>query len=235
MVAGVDSGFNRVLVVDDEASIRELVSTVLRYEGYAVETCATGSEALRAVTDTDPHLVVLDVMLPDFDGFEVQRRLRRAGKTTPVIFLTARGDTEDRVHGLTIGGDDYVSKPFSLDELVARVRAVLRRRFGEQETGRLVFHDLELDDERHEVRRGGAVIDLTPTEFKLLRMLLRNPGRVLTRAQILDHVWAYDFGGESNVVETYISTLRRKIDSGRPAMIQTVRGIGYSLRDPRPE
>ena len=198
----------RVLVVDDEDSIRELVSTVLRYEGFDVATAATGREALDEAEKFRPHLMILDVMLPDFDGFEIQKRLQESGQRIPVVFLTARDAVEDRVRGLTIGGDDYLTKPFSLDELVARIRAVLRRTHERGESGPIVIEDLELDEMAHEVRRGNRVIDLTPTEFKLLRFLMRNPRRVLSKAQILDHVWEYDFGGDGNIVETYISYLR---------------------------
>jgi two-component system OmpR family response regulator len=219
----------RVLVVDDEESISRLVSTVLRYEGFAVETAASGRDAIAAVTEFAPDLVVLDVMLPDLDGFEVHRRL---GGTVPVIFLTARGTTEDLVHGLTLGADDYVPKPFSLDELVARVRAVLRRTQGARAGSVLRFADLELDEDTRQVRRAGELVALTPTEFNLLRFLLANAGRVLSKAQIMDHVWSYDFRGDGNVVETYISYLRRKVDRVDPPLIQTVRGFGYALRLP---
>ncbi len=222
----------RVLVVDDEESIVQLLCTALRYEGFATASAATGREALTRAADFRPDLVLLDVMLPDIDGFEVHRRLSGASAgRLPVVFLTARRDTDDRVRGLTIGADDYVVKPFSLEELIARVRAVLRRTRGEGDaTPRLAVEDLELDDETREVRRGGRLIELTPTEFSLLRYLLANAGRVLSKAQILDHVWSYDFGGDSNVVETYISYLRKKIDRDAPPLIQTVRGFGYSLR-----
>lgn len=220
----------KVLVVDDEPSIRELVTTVLRYEGFDVASAETGRQALAEVERFRPNLVVLDVMLPDLDGFEVQRRLNEAGRRVPVVFLTARDAVEDRVRGLTIGGDDYLTKPFSLDELVARIRSVLRRTSDAEGTGPIVVDDLELDETTHEVIRGGEVIELTPTEFKLLRFLMRNPRRVLSKAQILDHVWEYDFGGDGNIVETYISYLRRKVDQGRPKLIHTVRGVGYSIR-----
>lgn len=224
----------RIVVIDDEPSIRELVSTVLRYEGYEVHVGEDGGGALRLIDEADPQLVILDVMMPELDGFAVQQRLGALGRGIPVIFLTARDAVEDRVRGLTAGGDDYITKPFSLEELVARVRAVLRRHQPTSAAGRLSFRDLELDEDRHEVRRDGQPVTLTRTEFKLLRFLLRHPGKVLTRAQILDHVWEYDFGGESNVVEAYISSLRRKVDAGREPLIQTVWGVGYSLRDPRP-
>jgi two-component system OmpR family response regulator len=222
----------RILVVDDEESITQLLCTALRYEGFETASAATGKEALREADAFRPDLVLLDVMLPDLDGFELHRRLTgTAQPRLPVVFLTARRETDDRVRGLTIGADDYVTKPFSLEELIARVRAVLRRTRGEDGASTtLVFDDLELDDERREVRRGGRQIELTPTEFSLLRYLLANAGRVLSKAQILDHVWNYDFGGDSNVVETYISYLRKKVDREGEPLIQTVRGFGYSLR-----
>jgi two-component system, OmpR family, response regulator len=224
----------RILVVDDEPSITDLVSTVLRYEGFEVETSATGRTALKAATSFRPHLVILDVMLPDLDGFEVQRRLAADRLRTPILFLTARDATEDKVRGLTMGADDYVTKPFSLEELVARVRAILRRTGTTAEaSSRLSFSDLELDEDSHEVWRGKRAIDLSPTEFNLLRYLLLNATTVVSKAQILDHVWRYDFGGDANVVETYISYLRRKVDVEDPKLIQTVRGVGYSIRLPR--
>jgi two-component system, OmpR family, response regulator len=223
----------RVLVVDDETNITDLVATALRYEGFEVADASDGRTALTLVSTFRPDLIVLDVMLPDLDGFEVQRRLVDDGRRTPVVFLTARDATEDKVKGLTIGGDDYVTKPFSLEELIARIRTVLRRARGAAPGGeRLRFHDLEMDDDSHEVRRGGRVIDLTATEFSLLRFLLANPRRVLSKAQILDHVWQYDFGGDPAIVETYISYLRKKIDAQEPHLIQTVRGVGYVLRLP---
>jgi len=227
-----DNG-TRVLVVDDEASITDLVALALRYEGFTVEKAATGRAALASVGRFKPDLIVLDVMLPDLSGLDVLRRLSGEGRKVPVIFLTARDATEDKVHGLTVGGDDYVTKPFSVEELVARVRAVLRRHGDEGEQGsKLTFADLELDDDAHEVRRSGHLIELTPTEYRLLRYLLANAGRVLTRNQILDHVWDYDFGGEASVLETYISYVRRKVDRFDPPLIQTVRGVGYVLRLP---
>ena len=222
----------RILVVDDEDSITQLLCTALRYEGFETASAATGREALTLAADFRPDLVLLDVMLPDLDGFEVHRRLTgsSAGRL-PVVFLTARRETDDRIRGLTIGADDYVTKPFSLEELIARVRAVLRRtRATDEPRRRMVFEDLELDEETREVRRAGRLIELTPTEFSLLRYLLSNAGRVLSKAQILDHVWNYDFGGDSNVVETYISYLRKKIDRSGEPLIQTMRGFGYSLR-----
>ncbi len=225
-----DGGEARVLVVDDEESITQLLCTALRYEGFEVESSDSGRGALQKVESFRPDLLLLDVMLPDLDGFEVQRRLPDGPGRLPVVFLTARRDTEDRVRGLTIGADDYVTKPFSLEEVIARVRAVLRRTNGSGNQRRLQYADLELDEDLHEVRRGGEVIDLTPTEFNLLRYLLSNAGRVLSKPQILDHVWHYDFGGDANVVETYISYLRKKVDVLGEPLIQTVRGVGYSLR-----
>jgi len=224
----------RVLVVDDEPNITELVAMALRYEGFSVKTAATGRAAITAVSQFSPALVILDVMLPDIDGLEVLRRLNSGGNKVPIIFLTARDATDDKVHGLTIGGDDYVTKPFSVEELMARVRVVLRRHGSTSaENGLLALADLELDDEAHEVRRNGHSIDLTNTEYRLLRYLLVNAGRVLTRSQILDHVWHYDFGGDASVLETYVSYLRRKVDRFDPPLIQTVRGVGYVLRTPR--
>ncbi|HEY3572218.1 MULTISPECIES: response regulator transcription factor [Arthrobacter] len=224
----------KLLVVDDEPNIRELLSTSLRFAGFEVVSAGNGREALAAVEAHAPDLAVLDVMLPDMDGFTVTRRLRAAGKHFPVLFLTAKDDTEDKVTGLTVGGDDYVTKPFSLDEVVARIRAVLRRTQPLLEDDEAVIRvdDLELDDDAHEVRRGGKVIELSPTEFKLLRYLMLNPNRVLSKAQILDHVWEYDFNGDASIVESYISYLRRKvdIDPDAPALIQTKRGVGYVLR-----
>ena len=224
----------RVLVVDDEANITDLVATALRYEGFDVSTAGDGRTALSLVESFRPHVIVLDVMLPDLDGFEVQRRLVERGQRAPVLFLTARAATEDKVHGLTIGGDDYVTKPFSLEELIARIRTVLRRA-GEITGGseRLRFEDLEMDEDTHEVWRGEREVELTPTEFGLLRLLLSNPRRVLSKSQILDHVWQYDFGGDASIVETYVSYLRKKVDVEQPHLIHTVRGVGYVLRLPR--
>ncbi|MCK6094627.1 response regulator transcription factor [Micrococcus sp. EYE_162] len=222
----------RLLVVDDEPNIRALLSTSLRFAGFEVRAAANGHDALEAAEEFQPDLAVLDVMLPDMDGFTVTRRLRAAGRHFPVVFLTARDGTEDKVTGLTVGGDDYVTKPFSLDEVVARIRAVLRRTASLDDDGAVLrVDDLELDDDAHEVRRGGEVVDLSPTEFKLLRYLMMNPNRVLSKAQILDHVWEYDFNGDASIVESYISYLRRKIDvGGRDRMIHTKRGVGYMLR-----
>ncbi|MHB8572878.1 MAG: response regulator transcription factor [Candidatus Dormibacteria bacterium] len=229
----MSEGKTRVLVVDDEPSITELVSMALRYEGFEVQAAASGRAALSSAREFRPELVILDIMLPDLDGLEVLRKLGDGAQRPPVIFLTARDSTEDKVKGLTVGGDDYVTKPFSVEELVARVRVVLRRHGGKQDSNRMVLQDLELDDDSHEVRRAGHVIDLTPTEYRLLRYLMANAGRVLSRSQLLDHVWSYDFGGESSVLETYISYLRKKIDAFEPPLVQTVRGVGYSLRPPR--
>lgn len=222
----------KLLVVDDEPNIRELLSTSLRFAGFEVIAASNGREALEAAEAHNPDLAVLDVMLPDMDGFSVTRKLRATGRHFPVVFLTARDETEDKVTGLTVGGDDYVTKPFSLDEVVARIRAVLRRTApAEDDEAIMVVDDLELDDDAHEVRRGGDVIELSPTEFKLLRYLMMNPNRVLSKAQILDHVWEYDFNGDASIVESYISYLRRKIDADdRPKMIHTKRGVGYLLR-----
>ncbi|NAZ84040.1 response regulator [Kineococcus sp. R8] len=226
----------RLLVVDDEPSIRELLATSLRFAGFEVTSAANGADALKLAEEVRPDLVVLDVMLPDLDGFTVTRKLRERGRPVPVLFLTARDDTVDKVAGLTVGGDDYVTKPFSLEEVVARIRAVLRRTGGGgADTGRLVFHDLELEEDSHEVRRGGRVVELSPTEFKLLRYLMLNPNRVLSKAQILDHVWDYDFNGEAGIVESYISYLRRKLDTEDvEPLIHTKRGVGYVLRVPQP-
>ncbi|MCW3027073.1 MAG: two component transcriptional regulator, winged helix family [Solirubrobacterales bacterium] len=225
---------HRVLVVDDEPNIVEVVTMALRYQGFEVESAASGREALAAVTRFKPHLMVLDVMLPDMEGFEVASRLGAQRAGVPIIFLTARDATEDKVRGLTGGGDDYMTKPFSLEELVARIRTILRRTGqASPESGRLVFEDLELDEESREVTRAGAPIELTATEYRLLRYLMLNPRRVMTRAQLLDHVWNYDFGGDGRVLETYISYLRKKLDVHGPSLIKTVRGVGYALQAPR--
>ncbi len=224
----------RILVVDDERNITELVAMALRYEGFAVEVAGNGREALARAASFKPALVILDVMLPDIDGLEVLRRLGGTASRAPIIFLTARDATEDKVKGLTIGGDDYVTKPFSIEELIARVRVVLRRHGVSQGDSRLLtVADLELDDDAHEVRRDGEVLEMTPTEYRLLRYLMVNAGRVLTRSQILDHVWNYDFGGDASVLDTYISYLRRKVDRGGTPLIHTVRGVGYVVRPPR--
>jgi two-component system OmpR family response regulator len=226
----------RLLVVDDEPNIRELLSASLRYAGFEVATAADGQQALDVAASFRPDLLVLDVMMPGLDGFAVVRRLRESGRHTPVVFLTARDAAEDKVSGLTLGGDDYVTKPFSLDEVLARIRAVLRRTASSApgpEAPRLTYADIELDEESHEVIKAGEVIGLSPTEFKLLRYLMVNAGRVLSKAQILDHVWNYDFNGEANVVESYISYLRRKVDTTEPRLLHTIRGVGYTLRLPR--
>jgi two-component system OmpR family response regulator len=225
----------RVLVVDDEPYLADLVATALRYEGFESAVAGTGAEAISQVTAFRPDLIVLDVMLPDGSGLDTCRRLRRDGCEAPVVFLTARDATEDKIAGLTVGGDDYVTKPFSLDELIARIRAVLRRtsRAGDASTARLRFADLEIDEDAYHVSRGGTPLELTPTEFKLLRYLVLNAGRVLSKRQILDHVWDYDFGGNDSVVQTYISYLRRKVDAVDPPLIHTVPRVGYVLRLPR--
>jgi len=225
-----------VLVVDDEPYIADLLSTGLRFVGFDVRTAGSGLEALTAVREWKPDLLVLDVMMPDVDGFEVTRRMRADGRETPVLFLTARDSVEDKVAGLTIGGDDYVTKPFSLEEVVARVRVLLRRRGSAlpEDDPLLRYEDLVLDEDAHEVHRAGVAIDLTPTEFSLMRYLMLNAGRVVSKSQILDHVWHYDFGGDGAVVESYISYLRRKVDAPfEVPLIRTVRGVGYSLRSPR--
>ena len=222
----------RVLVVDDEANIAELLQMALRYEGWDVAVAGTGAEAVSSARTFQPDSVVLDMMLPDFDGMEVLHRLRREQDAVPVLFLTARDAVEDRVAGLTAGGDDYVTKPFSLEEVVARLRALMRRAGAQQvaEHSVLVVGDLILDEDSREVFRDGTPVTLTATEFELLRYLMRNPRRVLSKAQILDRVWDYDFGGQANVVEIYISYLRKKIDAGREPMIHTMRGAGYVLK-----
>jgi two-component system OmpR family response regulator len=225
---------HRVLVVDDEPNIVDVITMALRFQGFEVASAATGAEALQQVREFRPHLLLLDVMLPDMEGFDVARRLGAERAKVPIIFLTARDATDDRVRGLTLGGDDYVTKPFSLEELVARIRTILRRSgVAEAESSRLVFEDLELDDDAREVTRAGEFIDLTATEYRLLRYLMLNPRRVLTRAQLLEHVWSYDFGGDARVLETYVSYLRKKLDAHGPPLIQTVRGVGYALRLPR--
>ena len=225
----------RVLVVDDEKSISDLISTSLRFVGFDVRTAATGSEALTVAEEFKPQAVVLDVMLPDLDGFEVCRQLRSEGLNIGVLFLTAKDGMEDKVAGLTIGGDDYMTKPFSLEELVARLRALLRR-IGvveiDTDDEKIRFADLELNEATHEVHRAGHLLEMSPTEFQLLRYLLINADRVVSKSQILDHVWQYDFRGDAGIVETYISYLRKKIDSFDPPLIHTVRGVGYRLRLP---
>jgi two-component system OmpR family response regulator len=229
-----DAPAHRVLVVDDEPNIVDVITMALRFQGFEVESADTGGGALEAVARFRPHLILLDVMLPDMEGFDVAERLGAQRARVPIIFLTARDETQDKVRGLTLGGDDYVTKPFSLEELVARIRSLLRRTGdAEPESSRLVFSDLELDEDTREVTRAGAPVDLTATEYRLLRYLLLNPRRVLTRAQLLDHVWEYDFGGDARVLETYVSYLRKKLDVHGPSLIQTVRGVGYALRQPR--
>ena len=230
-----DSG-PRVLVVDDEPSIVDAVATSLRYEGFTVDEAMTGRKALAQAQEDPPDLVILDVMLPDLDGLEVTRRLRADGVRVPILFLTARDALEDKIAGLTVGGDDYVTKPFALAEIVARSRAILRRvGAGDEDDGVLSFSDVEMDEAAHEVRRAGHQIQLTATEFNLLRFFLMNPRQVLSKAQILDHVWHYDFGGDANVVETYVSYLRKKLERHGPPLIHTIRLVGYTLREPAPE
>ena len=235
MTTAIDKNSQRILVVDDEASISELISTSLRFVGFDVRTAANGAEALRVAEDFKPHAMVLDVMLPDLDGFEVCKKIRNEGVDTGVLFLTAKDGMEDKVKGLTLGGDDYMTKPFSLEELVARLRALLRRTgvdHIEIDDEKMRFADLELDEATHEVRRAGELLDLSPTEFALLRYLIINADRVVSKAQILDHVWQYDFRGDMGIVETYISYLRKKVDAFEPPLIHTVRGVGYRLRMP---
>ncbi|MBD9698149.1 response regulator transcription factor [Flavimobilis sp. GY10621] len=231
-----------ILVVDDEPNIRELLATSLRFAGFEVRSAPDGGTALRLAREAAPDLVLLDVMLPDMDGFTVTRRLREKGQTMPVLFLTARDDTQDKITGLTVGGDDYVTKPFSLEEVIARIRAVLRRTHALDaldDSAVLRLADLELNEDTHEVHRAGRLVELSPTEFKLLRYLMLNPNRVLSKAQILDHVWQYDWTGDMNIVESYISYLRRKIDVAGPdgtpptPLIHTKRGVGYMLREPQ--
>jgi two-component system OmpR family response regulator len=225
----------KLLVVDDEPNIVELLSVSLRFAGFEVATARNGSEALKAAHEFRPDLLVLDVLMPGIDGLTVIRRLRQEGVHAPVVFLTAKDAIEDKVTGLTLGGDDYVTKPFSLEEVVARIRAVLRsvRASGPQSSSRLTFADIEMDEQTHEVVKKGELVALSPTEFNLLRYFMENPNRVLSKAQILDHVWHYDFGGGANVVESYVSYLRRKLDTTEPRLLHTLRGVGYVLRLPR--
>jgi two-component system OmpR family response regulator len=224
----------RLLLVDDEDNLRSMLDAALRHNGFEITSVASGRAALEAVHGVEPDLVLLDVMLPDLDGFEVCRRLRAAGQRTPVLFLTARDGTEDKVRGLTLGGDDYLVKPFSLEELVARVQAILRRAgMARDELAVLRCADLEMYDDAHRVTRAGVDVALSPTEYSLLRYLLMNQDRVLSKAQILDRVWHYDFGGDGGVVETYIGYLRRKVDTTEPRLIHTIRGVGYTLREPQ--
>jgi two-component system, OmpR family, response regulator len=224
-----------LLVVDDEPFLRDAVAASLRFLGFTVTVAPSGRQALRLARENAYDLVILDVMLPDLDGFEIVQRLRRDGNRVPVIFLTAKDAREDKVTGLTIGGDDYITKPFGLEELAARVRTVLRRTRPAPASPVLEFADLTLDQDAYEVRRAARRIDLSPTEFRLLRYFMLNPGRVLTRAQILDHVWEYDFGGSTTVVATYVAYLRRKLAGPGPELIHTQRAVGYSLRLPQPE
>ena len=225
----------RLLVVDDEPNIVELLSASLRFVGFEVATATDGTEAVTVARRNRPDLLVLDVMMPGMDGFDLVRKLRGEGLRMPVLFLTARDTTADRVAGLTLGGDDYVTKPFSLEEVIARIRAILRRAGSGTATtsAQMVFADIELDDDTHEVRKGGELIELSPTEFKLLRYFMRNPGQVLSKTQILEHVWNYNFSGDTGVIESYVSYLRRKLDTTEPRLLQTVRGVGYVLRVPR--
>ena len=231
----VNQSVQRILVVDDESSISELVATSLKFVGFDVRTASSGSQALQIAQEFKPHALILDVMLPDQNGFEVCRQIRSEGQKVGVLFLTAKDSVEDKIAGLTIGGDDYVTKPFSLEELVARLRALLRRTGVteiESDEEKIRFADLELDEATHEVRRAGNLVDLSPTEFLLLRYLMINADRVVSKSQILDHVWQYDFRGDMGIVETYVSYLRKKIDIYEPALIHTVRGVGYRLRLP---
>lgn len=225
----------RILVVDDEPNINDLISTSLKFSGFDVRSAMNGAQALTVAEEFKPHALVLDVMMPGMNGFEVCEKLRKDGLKVGVLFLTAKDSTDDKVTGLTIGGDDYMVKPFSLEELIARVRAILRRTGDIQidiDDELIRFADLELNEATHEVRRGGNLIELSPTEFTLLRYLLINADRVVSKAQILDHVWQYDFRGDAGIVETYISYLRKKIDTYEPQLIHTVRGVGYRLRLP---
>jgi len=224
---------SRILVVDDEASIVDSVSTILRYEGFEVDVASSGRAALQKAQETAFDLIVLDVMLPDLDGLEVTRRIRGDGLDVPILFLTAKSEVADRVAGLTVGGDDYVSKPFSLVEIVARTKAILRRRQPPGDDRRLQFADLVMDEESHEVWRGGVPVNLTATEFNLLRLFLLNPRHVLSKDQIIDHVWHYDFGGNQNIVETYVRYLRKKLDAFGPPLIHTIRLVGYVMREGR--
>jgi two-component system OmpR family response regulator len=229
----VTTAEHRILVVDDEKSITDLLTMALHLQGATVEVAHTGAEALRAVQTFRPNLIVLDVMLPDLDGFTVLERMGQERQTAdiPVLFLTARGDLDDRLRGLALGGDDYMTKPFSVEEMLLRVSAILRRAEGYEEVGpRLTVADVELDEESHEVRRGNVVIELTPTEFRLLHYLMMNAGQVVSKAQIRDRVWDYSFDGKVNMVEVYVSYLRKKLDAHGPPLIRTVRGIGYSMR-----
>jgi len=234
-VDGLNQNTQRILVVDDENSISELIATSLKFVGFDVRTAASGAQALQIAEEFKPHALILDVMLPDQNGFEVCRQIRSEGHNIGVLFLTAKDSVEDKIAGLTIGGDDYVTKPFSLEELVARLRALLRRTGATEvlaDDEKIRFADLELDEATHEVKRAGKMVDLSPTEFLLLRYLMINADRVVSKSQILDHVWQYDFRGDMGIVETYVSYLRKKIDIFQPPLIHTVRGVGYRLRLP---
>ena len=230
----VDVSGERLLLVDDEDNLRSMLEAALRHNGFEVHVAANGRDAITQAVDVEPDLIVLDVMLPDLDGFEVCRRMRADGSRTPVVFLTAKDATEDKVRGLTLGGDDYLVKPFSLDELVARINAVLRRAGVSTSDSVYRCADLEMDDDAHRVTRAGEEIALSPTEYNLLRYLLINTGRVLSKAQILDHVWQFDFNGDGGIVETYIGYLRRKMDRGETKLIHTIRSVGYTIREPAP-
>ena len=232
---GLNQNTQRILVVDDENSISELIATSLKFVGFDVRTAASGAQALQITEEFKPHALILDVMFPDQNGFEVCRQIRSEGHNIGVLFLTAKDSVEDKIAGLTIGGDDYVTKPFSLEELVARLRALLRRTGATEvlaDDEKIRFADLELDEATHEVKRAGQMVDLSPTEFLLLRYLMINADRVVSKSQILDHVWQYDFRGDMGIVETYVSYLRKKIDIFQPPLIHTVRGVGYRLRLP---
>ena len=234
MIQTAEETLARVLVVDDEPNIADVISMALKYNDFTVATAADGNEALEQVSDFRPDLIVLDVMMPGLDGFQVAKRLAERSNDVPILFLTARDTTDDKIRGLTIGGDDYMTKPFSVEELIARIKVILRRSGrSREESPRLTYLDLELDDDTREVFRDGNPIELTDTEFRLLRYLMSNPRRVLSRAQILDHVWEYDFAGDARVLETYVSYLRRKLDKFGPSLIVTVRGVGYALREPK--
>ena len=224
----------KVLVVDDEPNIRDLLSASLRFQGHQVLTAANGNEAINKIVDNQPDIVLLDVMLPDISGFGVTKKIRSLGIEVPILFLTARDDTEDKVTGLTVGGDDYVTKPFSLDEIIARISAIMRRTGKDQTQSQIVVGELTINEEAHEVTVSGKAVELSPTEYQLLRYLATNPNRVLTKAQILDHVWEYDFNGEMGIVESYVSYLRKKLDPiSKEPLIVTKRGVGYMLKGPK--
>jgi len=225
----------KVLVVDDEPNIRDLLSASLRFAGHQVATAANGTDAINMITETKPDIVLLDVMLPDISGFGVTKKIRGMGIEVPILFLTARDDTEDKITGLTVGGDDYVTKPFSLDEIMARISAIMRRTSKDGQDGSMItVVELSINEDAHEVTVGAQVVDLSPTEYQLLRYLATNPNRVLTKAQILDHVWEYDFNGEMGIVESYVSYLRKKLDPlSQEPLIITKRGVGYMLKGPK--